>query len=73
MTPSAPERGWWTVVRHGGRRTDKKRIVFSGGCHAAWQRFEDEKVKMRQGTVELFDNLNTRQAHTWAPNLRTRW
>jgi hypothetical protein len=62
-----------TVWRHGGRRTDNWRQVFSGTRDEARQRYIAEVERMRQGKVEWRDENGEKVSASWAPCLRTRW
>lgn len=63
------------VERHGGRATDKWRVVWMGnGTSDSDHAYHDAVGKMRQGGVRLRDDITgevLREQH--APRLRTRW
>lgn len=64
----------WRVERHGGRSTDKWRVVYSGPDEArARAVFTRERERMRQGGVQLVGPDGKVVASSWAPRLRTRW
>lgn len=63
----------WTVLRHGGRRRDSFRTLFSGSEAAARARYAREHERMRQGAVRLLAPDGTVILSDWAPCLRTRW
>ena len=78
-----------TVWRHGGRRTDHWRQVYTGSPTEAEVRFYSERSKMRQGAVAVLPagvdpyNVAVRaeavktssgdRLFAPAPRLRTRW
>ena len=78
-----------TVWRHGGRRTDHWRQVYTGSPTEAEVRFHQEKGQLRQGIVlvlagderpeggDLYDRaVRSSTGKTLcasAPRLRTRW
>lgn len=68
------EDGPFKLRRHGGRRTDTWREVWSGpSVQTARTQFVNTRGCLRQGGVELLAADGRRLAHAWGPRLRTRW
>lgn len=66
--------GYYAVMRHGGRSTDKWRVAHEFGNHQmADEKFEAIKKNMRQGGLSLIDPMGIELRHYEAPLLRTRW
>lgn len=66
--------GMWSVWRHGGRQTDRWRLVAAvAGEITARDAYQRAVTDMRQGGVELRGPDGTLVLHHWAPRLRTRW
>lgn len=71
-------RSFWRVVRHGGRRTDRWRITYTGDANGARQHFGRARARLRQGTVLLLgapDWIGDAPvfARDSGPTLRARW
>ena len=63
----------WTVMRHGGRRTDTWRCVYEGADEAQARRLYDRELSaMRQGHVLLAGPQGVVR-HRWAARCRTGW
>ncbi len=63
----------WTVTRQSGRRRDPIRTLYSGEDEAkARDTYTVQKIKMRQGLVELMRDGERVEAVN-APRLRSRW
>ena len=63
---------YW-VMRHGGRRTDKWRIVARGSFEHCTDVFKFQYKGLRQGGVYLVSPEGSILESGWAPRLRTRW
>lgn len=68
----------WRVVRHGGRATDRWRIVCAGDEFKARRVFDRVSSRLRQGAALLLGPPDTRrECFVWksdsGPTLRTRW
>ncbi|GIX10360.1 hypothetical protein [Elioraea sp.] len=68
-----PEARTWRVERHGGRATDRRRLIFAGAEKEARAVYDRAVLALRQGEVRLIapDDAVVRRAT--APRLRTRW
>lgn len=64
---------WWCVQRHGGRRTDNWRTVIKGSEADCRRVYREERVILRQGSVELINPDGATVECTSAPRLRSRW
>lgn len=66
--------GKWSVVRWSGRRMEKPRIVLAtDDASAAYERYHNIAVVLRQGRVLLIGPDGAVVQHAHGPNLRTRW
>lgn len=66
--------GYWNVLRHGGRRTDRWRLVeFAASEAYAREVYSRAAAALRQGEVRLVDPTGRVAERRWAPRLRTRW
>ncbi len=63
----------YTVLRHGGRATDRWREVYRGPERQARRKYTKLRLDMRQGEVKLIGPDGTLLEYEWAPRLRTRW
>ena len=65
---------YWRVERHGGRRTDRWRVVaaYIREANGRWK-FNELKAEMRQGGVRLYRPDGELADEVVAPALRTRW
>lgn len=69
-----PIPGYWQVWRHGGRVTDRPRLVLKTTDEAkARERYRKIYLALRQGEVRLIDPAGRLVAREWEPCLRTRW
>jgi hypothetical protein len=63
----------WSVLRHGGRRTDHWRQTFHGTEEAARKWYAIDYKNMRQGGVRLVRPDGEIELNEWAPRVRSRW
>jgi len=64
----------WKVYRHGGRRTDRWRMLIETPDESkALDKYEKVRIKLRQGRVVLVNPEGDVVKSCWAPTLRTRW
>lgn len=63
----------YKVTRHGGRSSDKERVLYEGDIiKEAYSIFDDAVIKARQGTIRLYmDDILVRKE--WLPRLRRIW